>query len=162
MRLAKVLVHIRNNNGVKFDMKLSHALFAASICVALTSVIGCSDGSSNGSSSSTAGTGGTGGGTTASSSSGGENKTLGDLVFEDKVGALLAKKSMRQYKLLAKYSDGTTGDVTKDKDTKWLSSAPDVATVVEGLVTTQDKTGTVTITAEYQDKKAEDSFGVGP
>lgn len=130
-------------------MKLSHALFAASICVALTSALGCSDGSS----STTAGTGGT-------ATEGG--KAVSSLAIEPKA-VTLSKGATKQYKATASYADGSTKDVTDNTDTVWNTSDPAKATVSKtGLVTAIDAAASVTISAEFKGQKAEDTLIISP
>ncbi|MGF1803980.1 Ig-like domain-containing protein [Aliivibrio sifiae] len=63
------------------------------------------------------------------------------------------------FTVTATFLNGDKKDVTKEKDTSWLSSNPKVATVDSGMVTGVS-TGDVTITALYREHKATASFTV--
>jgi len=129
-------------------MKLSHSLFAASVCLALTTAVGCGDGSSS--------TAGTGGSTTDN------GKAVSELTLSP-TGVTLAKGTTKQYTATAKYADGTTKDVTEDAATVWNTSNTAAATVSKtGLVTAVDVNANVTITVEYKGQRASDNLVITP
>lgn len=128
-------------------MKLSHALFAASICVALTSALGCSDTSS---------------GTTSSGSQTDDGKAVSSLAIAPKA-VTLSKGATKQYTATASYADGSTKDVSDNADTVWNTSDPTKATISKtGLVTAVDTTASVTVSAEFKGQKAEDTLIITP
>lgn len=90
----------------------------------------------------------------------GEEKTLSSLEIGPGIDTL-AKGSTVQFKVTATYADGSTEDVTNDADIVWNTSDAENATVDDGLVTAIDE-GTVSISATFQSKTAEEDFIVTP
>lgn len=91
----------------------------------------------------------------------GEEKTLSSLEIGPGIDTL-AKGSTVQFKVTATYADGSTEDVSNHADIVWNTSDPENATVDEdGLVTATDE-GTVSISATFQSKTAEEDFIVTP
>lgn len=74
----------------------------------------------------------------------------------------LAKGDSVKFTATVKYADGTSKDVTRDSETTWNTSSPEVATVDnEGNVTAVDE-GAVDIRATYMGVEGEETFAVTP
>lgn len=74
----------------------------------------------------------------------------------------LGKGDTTQFKVIARYADGTTEDISSNPLTKWNTSDVENATVNDsGLVTAVDE-GAVSIEAEFDGVTASEDFLVTP
>lgn len=130
-------------------MKTPQSLFTASLFLALAAGIGCSG-------SSTTAENGTGGATPTD-----DGKAIAGIDVTPNKDTL-SKGSTLQLFGTVRRADGTTADITKERDAVWNTSDPTVATVTkDGLVTAQ-KEGMVEITVEYKGVKGTEKFVVMP
>ena len=82
--------------------------------------------------------------------------------FEMTSETSMEEGTQQQFTAVARYSDGTSRDITADPDTVWSSSDVDVATVSEtGLVQAIDE-GTVEIAVSWQGNEEAEDFIVTP
>ncbi|HRI64342.1 MAG TPA: Ig-like domain-containing protein [Polyangium sp.] len=74
----------------------------------------------------------------------------------------LGKGDTMQFKVIAKYADGSVEDVTNNPLTEWNTSDVENATVsTSGLVTARDE-GTVSIEVKYEDVTASEDILITP
>lgn len=74
----------------------------------------------------------------------------------------LSKGGTFQFTATVKYADGTSKDVTEDRDTIWNTSDASLATVEDGLVTTIKESLDVSISATYLKEKGDEHFAITP
>jgi len=67
-----------------------------------------------------------------------------------------------QFVATAQYADGTTKDVSSDRDTLWNTSDPTLATISDTGLVTALAVGVVAISATYNTEKDEETFAVTP
>lgn len=124
-------------------MKLHQSLFAASMCLSLTAVIGC--------------------GSTSDAVDDGKAVESVEITPDKDT---LSKGSTFQFHVVVNYADGTTKDVSTGPGTVWNTSDADIATVSEDGMVTAVKEGVVDISASYQadnkTEKADEHFAVTP
>jgi len=127
-------------------MKIQQSLFGAALFMALAAGIGC-------------------GGSTTTTDTGGTVTDDGKAVSSVEITPdkdTLSKGVTTKFRAVARYADGTTKDITDDRDTVWNTSKPTVAIVTkDGMVTTL-KEGMVEISVEYKGEKGTEHFLVLP
>jgi trimeric autotransporter adhesin len=74
----------------------------------------------------------------------------------------LTTGSTKQFSATLEYADGTSLDVTSNRDTIWNTSDASVATVSSAGLVTAVKVGPVEITAEFDTVKGDQQFVVTP
>src|SRR5512132_2622415 len=130
-------------------MKFFQALFAAPLVMALAAGVGCS------------GAGGAGPDDNKGGSATDDGKVIASIDITPEK-ATLSKGATQQFKAVVRYADGTTEDITNSKDVVWNTSEPTVATVTKNGVVTATKGGIASISVEYKNEKASESFVVTP
>lgn len=90
------------------------------------------------------------------------NKTVSSLDLTPDTASMKQGEKL-QYKLVVKFSDGTTeADMARRTGVEWISSDPAVATVSSDGMVTAVAAGTVKITARYGGKEESESLIVLP
>jgi hypothetical protein len=127
-------------------MKIQQSFFGAALVMALAAGLGC------GGSTTTTDTGGT---------ATDEGKAISSVeITPDKT--TLSKGVSTRFHAMVHYADGTTKDISEDRDAVWNTSKPTVATVTKGGMVTTLKEGVVEITVEYKGEKGSEHFIVLP